>query len=76
MKHPIAAPTLPIIGPYTTAKRAGISTPGLAFPTPHGVGMKDVETIANAYRAAEIDINESLYVAGISSLFLVAFIMT
>jgi len=39
-------------------KKAGISTPGLKFPTPHGVGTKEVTAIATAYKAAEIEVKD------------------
>jgi len=47
-KHPIAAPTPPTTGPKTTAKKAGITTPGLKCPTPQGVGIGEVTAIATA----------------------------
>lgn len=47
-KQPIAAPNPPIKGPKTTVKKAGITTPGLKCPIPHGVGIGDVTAIATA----------------------------
>ena len=60
IKEPKAAPKAATYGPDTIAKKAGITTPGLIWPIPHGVEIGAVKPMDIAYKAAHIAVNAIL----------------